>query len=620
MDYVNTNKSDGSSETNWSILDRPGGFEITERGIGLCGFNATDNISDIGCGSGATMHYLSEKYGYHIVGVDIDPARVSENSSCEIRIADGAKLPFIDASLDGMIFECSMSKMEQRDAVLNECSRVLKPGGKLMVSDLYARGEEALLQGRLGRIDRKETILSVAAIFGFDLVCFEDWSDSLVNMWANLLFQHGSDVLYEELGAGAETLKRVQCGYFLAVFAKSGGNVSRVDRWTASITETGEIESLEDMRKWQLSQILKSIDLAKSSRFYNKHFAGIIREQAHGFNEFECLPFTDARHLLSDPARFLAISPSNVKRIVTQNTTGTTGEAKRIFFTENDIRRTEDFFTYALSDYVRSGDTAAVFMSGGTQDGIGDLLRRAFSRINVETKTIGGIADFGAAAESVMGCRIIVGLPAEMLRLCRMFPGLSPKIVLLSADYIPESVVNTLKKTWGCKVIRHFGMTETCFGCAVDCVCGGSQHIRHGDFYIEIIDPESGKTIPFGEYGEIVITTLRSEAYPLIRYRTGDIGCLEIGKCSCGGILPRLGKVLGRLENLRHNVNIHSLDELIFAYEGVLGFEAKLSDGNLELHIDGGEVDGDAITQALNVQTSIKYQALGAMTGKRKLS
>jgi phenylacetate-coenzyme A ligase PaaK-like adenylate-forming protein len=104
-------------------------------------------------------------------------------------------------------------------------------------------------------------------------------------------------------------------------------------------------------------------------------------------------------------------------------------------------------------------------------------------------------------------------------------------------------------------------MTETGFGLAVDCRCRDGMHLRDDEFYVEIIDPKTLQPLPDGEMGEIVLTSLKERAMPLIRYRTGDIGTLLTTPCTCGGALPRLGRVEGRLSGDFPSMSV--LDELL---------------------------------------------------------
>jgi phenylacetate-coenzyme A ligase PaaK-like adenylate-forming protein len=115
--------------------------------------------------------------------------------------------------------------------------------------------------------------------------------------------------------------------------------------------------------------------------------------------------------------------------------------------------------------------------------------------------------------------------------------------VLLSAEYVSAGSVTAIEENWRCTVYEHYGMTEMGLGCAMMCAGRDGYHIREADLYIEIVDPVSGKSLPDGEPGEIVFTTLTREAHPLIRYRTGDISRIIKEPCPCGSQLKRLARV-----------------------------------------------------------------------------
>ena len=95
-------------------------------------------------------------------------------------------------------------------------------------------------------------------------------------------------------------------------------------------------------------------------------------------------------------------------------------------------------------------------------------------------------------------------------------------------------------------MLDHYGLTETCYGCALECPAHNGYHLRWLDVVVEIVDMDGDTVLPPGEVGEVVLTTLR-EAMPLIRYRTGDVASLLPGPCACGSPLKRLGPVLGRI-------------------------------------------------------------------------
>lgn len=158
-------------------------------------------------------------------------------------------------------------------------------------------------------------------------------------------------------------------------------------------------------------------------------------------------------------------------------------------------------------------------------------------------------------------------------------------------------MINFLEDEWKCQVFTHYGMTETCYGMGVQCKAGLGYHLRH-DLLVEIVDSKTGLQVLPGQCGEIVITTLFREAMPLIRYRTGDIANMMAKPCVCGGVLPQLGKVMGRKVNMLslkngRQLSIHQLDEILFGIPMIKTYQAKLIESGEEeilyLTVDAGE-------------------------------
>lgn len=199
-----------------SLLRRPGGFTLTDRGLALCGFAVGSRVLDIGCGSGATVHHLRERHGLEAWGIDLEPGRTSEFLLRGAALA----LPFRDAAFDGVLLECSLSLMDDPEAVLRECHRILKPAGRILLTDLYARGEPARLQGCLGIVERRETLEAWVSSQGFPHLHFEDHSEPLRALWGQMVLDRGLAVFCAELGADAQALRAVRCGYALLVARK----------------------------------------------------------------------------------------------------------------------------------------------------------------------------------------------------------------------------------------------------------------------------------------------------------------------------------------------------------------------------------------------------------------
>ena len=200
------------------LINRPGGFVITDRALNFCAFSDGAKILDLGCGTGATVNHIVKNFGFEAFGLD----KNIENSviSDKLAKASAEDIPFASNSMDGIIMECSFSVVENQAKVLEECFRVLKADGSLIISDMFARGESAFLQGCLGRIETKENIINFIENNGFKIILFEDYSKSLQEMWGQMIFDKGAKAFYCELGVSPEIMKRIKCGYFLIVAVK----------------------------------------------------------------------------------------------------------------------------------------------------------------------------------------------------------------------------------------------------------------------------------------------------------------------------------------------------------------------------------------------------------------
>ena len=400
-----------------------------------------------------------------------------------------------------------------------------------------------------------------------------------------------------------------------------------MERWTLSQLDLGE-PSAAGLAAWQRARLAETVDYARErSRFY--------RERVQGFDGgLESLPFTQPSDLAADPLAFLCVPQREIARVTTLTTSGSMGERKRVCFTGIDLERTRAFFAAGMSMLVRPGQDTLILLGSDTEHSIARLLQEALARLGVQGR-IGSLAwDARATLAAARSAHCLVGLPAELFYLCRLDGGLRPESVLLSADFAPAAVVEALRQRWGCRVFTHFGMTETGYGCAVQCEAGEGHHLRHAELIPEIVDPESGRTLPPEERGELVLTLLCSEAMPLLRYRTGDLARLLTGPCSCGGILPRLGRVEGRRGNdlplgEGRTLSIHALDELLFAMEGVRNFEAHLETRGerpaLTLTMDAaGPLDPEALRARLPgpLEVRLRYAEVSpfARRGKRRLS
>jgi len=280
----------------------------------------------------------------------------------------------------------------------------------------------------------------------------------------------------------------------------------------------------------------------------------------------------------------LLVPAERVARMVSLPTSGTSGEPKRIAFTEEDVRQTSDFFSSGLHCICRAREVTAVLFPSVTPGSMGSLIcgSAEATGASVATVDMGGTIGGIASELARSGATSAVGSGHLLLALARYaeaHPGtLGLERALVSSDNASRSMVDSIGRGLGCEVFEHYGMTETGFGCAVDCHAHSGMHIRELDLLVEVVDPATGTVLPAGEEGEVVVTTLRREALPVIRYRTGDISRIVPGDCPCGGSLRRLDRVHGHaLARGDGAWRIEAaLDEAVFALPGAFDYEARL--------------------------------------------
>lgn len=404
------------------------------------------------------------------------------------------------------------------------------------------------------------------------------------------------------------------------------------------VSRTGiSIGNQSALEAYQLKKIIETLDYAKkNSAFYKKKLDGVDTDTIKSLEDFKSLPFTYPDDIAKSPFKFLCVSHTKVDRIVTMNTSGTSGEKKRIFFTEKDLLQTVDFFDYGMRALTDSSDRVLVLLPGKAHGSIGDLLNKALIRSSTACTVFGLLIDLDDVEKIIEEKNIncIVGIPIQLLYLSRAKSDVfNRKIekILLSTDYVPEVLINELNNKFDCRVFNHYGMTEMGYGGGVECEALNGYHLREGDMYIEIINPDSGNPVEDGEYGEIVYTSFNREAMPLIRYRTGDIAAFAKETCSCGTFLRTLKKVEGRLRNrMEFDKNLFFdlklLEELILECEEVMDYQVTLEDNttlkfDISLYNVGDELQikktlsnriqdyfFDAVNLSMNVKININQE------------
>lgn|GEM_PF-721285 len=397
------------------------------------------------------------------------------------------------------------------------------------------------------------------------------------------------------------------------------------------------------LRQLQLERLNATLQHAfNNSRFYRQH---LPVDHLDSLEALAKLPLTDPAVLGECFAGLLCVSPAAVGRIVSLPTSGTTGKAKRVAFSPADHQQIVDYLAAGMRMLTGqqsmlsrqcgvpsdpTGETIAVLYPCQTPASLGALICEAVTRIGAQALAQGIPESFPALAAAFQRHRVsaAVGFPQHLLAFARWCEHhgieLDLRRLLLSADNAAGSLCRELRRIWDAEVFVHYGMTEMGYGGAVECPCHHGLHIRETDLLVEVVDPQSGRTLPDGQWGELVFTTLGCQAMPLVRYRSGDRVRLLPGKCGCGSILKRIDGPAGRLGDTAGlqgaHINLPELEECIFGLSGVLDFEVAFDAANAALRLrvialPGSTLGEQSLSQALRPLFSSDVAAPAAAMG-----
>ena len=349
---------------------------------------------------------------------------------------------------------------------------------------------------------------------------------------------------------------------------------TNLENWIETIEFLPKLtrEGLEELQLRRLNETLAR--LKARGGFYKDY-----PEKLESLSDLKKLPFTTARMLSDYPGKFLLTSQSEVTRVISGATSGTTGPAKRVFYTANDTEHTVGFFAAGISEMLSAGEKCLIAFPFTGPFGLGDLIAQAVERLGATPikAGFGGVWGELTALVRETQSETYIGFPVTLLSLARIYGEDFPiKRALVSGDACPKGVMEELEKALGSKLYPHYGSRECGLGGAVTCPAFAGMHLRENHIIPEIID-EQGNVLPDGEYGELVITTIGSDAMPLIRYRTGDYTRL-LPQCPCGGVTRRIDTV-SRQEGI---ISIEELDSKLFHIPELLDYRASF-DGKLTI-------------------------------------
>ena len=297
--------------------------------------------------------------------------------------------------------------------------------------------------------------------------------------------------------------------------------------------------------------------VAKSSPMYIKKYDGIPFNTLMTKAQFESLPFTTKQDLRDAYPMGMQCVPNN-QIVRVHSSSGTTGLPVIIPYSSQDIEdwavmmeRCYQLAGVTIEDRVQVTPGFGLWTAGlGFQAGAERLGAMVIPTGSGNTdRQLQLMRDLEATV--LIGTSSYALLIAEEVERRDMRHDIKLKKGIFGSERWGDKIRDRIYKTLGIEFFDIYGLTEIYGpGIAIDCSEHMGMHYFNDFIYCEIIDPVTGVVLPDGEQGEIVITSFRKEAAPLIRYRTRDMSRIIPGTCPCGSPFPRLDRIVGRSDDM----------------------------------------------------------------------
>lgn len=340
----------------------------------------------------------------------------------------------------------------------------------------------------------------------------------------------------------------------------------------------------EQLAQLQLERLRDLVDrLRQRVPFYRQRLAeaGVEPGDLRSLDDVRRLPFTEKTDFRDNyPYGLFAVPLRQVVEV--HSSSGTTGKPVVAGFTRRDLDTWAELVCrVAVAAGVRDDDVAQVSFGYGMFTGGFGLhygLQRAGATVlplsaGNTARQVQFMQDFGttvlvATPSYALYLGEVIekeGVPRERLRL---------RLGLFGAEACSEQMRAQIESRLPIRATDNYGLTEVMGpGVAGECECREGMHVNEDHFLVECLDPASGEPVADGEVGELVFTSLTRECSPVLRYRTRDLTTLDHERCACGRTLVRMGKVVGRTDDMfiisGVNVFPSAVEKVLFEIEGI---------------------------------------------------
>ncbi|MCL1964083.1 MAG: phenylacetate--CoA ligase [Firmicutes bacterium] len=395
------------------------------------------------------------------------------------------------------------------------------------------------------------------------------------------------------------------------------------------------------LRKLQLERLRQTIAHCYGSvPFYRKQFEerGIKPEDIRQLSDLRLLPFTVKNDLRDHyPYGMLAVPMRDIVRL--HASSGTTGKSIVAGYTAGDLDVwSECVARVAVAAGAREEDIAQISFGYSLFTGAFGL-HYGLEKIGAAIIPIsGGNTERQVTIMRDFGATVLVATPsyamylAEVAEKMGVTGELKLRLGLFGAEASTVEMRREISRRLNVTATENYGLTEIIGpGVSGECEAFTGQHINEDHFLPEIIDPNTGETLPEGETGELVITTLTKRGQPMLRYRTRDITRLTYEKCPCGRTTARMAQVTGRSDDMLivRGVNVFpsQIESVLLEVKGIgPHYEIEVTRENyldrltvLVEFIDAGLVDRWSELEALQRRVHEKLRSVLSLDVNVKL-
>ena len=375
----------------------------------------------------------------------------------------------------------------------------------------------------------------------------------------------------------------------------------------------------QEIESYQLDRLQKTVKNCMNSPFYRERFKkeGLKPSDIKTLDDLRKIPFTTKQDLRDTYPFGIASVPLD-QCVRLHSSSGTTGNPTVILHTQKDLEEWANAVARCLwmvgcrpNDVFQNTSGYGMFTGGlGFQYGAellgmltvpaaaGNTLRQLKFFTDFGTTVVHAIPSYAARLYEVMQERGIDPRKDTKLR-----------TLVIGAEPHSEDTRRRIEEMLGVKAYNSFGMSEMCGpGVAFECPEQNGMHIWEDYYIVEIVDPDTLEPVPDGEVGELVLTTLKREAMPLLRYRSRDLTRILPGDCPCGRQHKRLDRMKGRSDDMSilKGVNIFPIQiETI-----LMQFKELASDYLITLET---KENNDAMTVEVEVADNLSFDDFGKL-------